>query len=548
MKNYFTLVLLLVRLTESYSHTLYNQLYDFNPNWEKHQSYVLADEAQHFNSDAAYVQAHLRNVIAILRNTSLDHDQFHQYTSRLQLIDILESYCDAGNFPINYQWMSRVPVFIDEHNTHCAVGYLLKETGYGKLAKEISYNNNYAWVEDIDNSALLEWQQKSGFTLEELKLIQGAYDFYLPNALELPNKYEVPQQPKCMTLYFEKKKIFGLKDKENIWCYGEGEKGILNGVWIQNYAKGIPWIKGYYENGNRTGQWQEYYPGTNKLCRTENWRDDELNGIRKRFDRSGELIEEILFKDGKAITKTNYDTRNAIKWIRKPLGDGLMETEVYTFEGVLIAHGNEKVYNPGNLLWFQNIELTALNSASITSREVISSPTLGRTNLFNEIPLVQYKKEGIWIFYKDELSNNSISQNPNNIETTLQNDFTYFGNQLFQSLQMFDEINLNWSLDKIQVIYNNDVVQHFYGYGDRDYVHLNIQYHNPNTPQVINIPSYHPSSRNRIVELKPMVKEFGRYNSHRQKVGIWKYSDELGRLNKREHIASPRKKEEIAMY
>ena len=539
MKNYLTLLLLLVGISESFSNTLYSQLCKFNPNWENHECLAPKEGIQQFNSDREYVQAHLKSVIAILRNTSLDYCQFDQYQSRLQLIEVLEAYRVAGNFPINYNWRSRVPVFIDAHNTHCAVGYLLKETGHEKLAKEIASNNNFAWVEDIKNPALLEWQKSSGFSLEELKLIQGAYDFYLPNALELPNKYEVPQQPKCMTLYFEKTKIFGFKDKENIWCYGEGKNGILNGVWKQNYAKGIPWIKGYYTNGKRTGQWEEYYPGTNQLCRTENWRDDELNGIRKRFNRSGELVEEILFKDGKAITKTNYDLKASLKWIRKPLDTGLMETEVYNFGGALIAEGKEKVHNPGNLLWFQNIELTALNTAAITSRNVVS-PAQTSARLFNQIPLVKYKKEGLWTYYKDTNPNNEDGNQRNNVKSSLKNHYAHFGKTLLPAIQMFEEIKLKQDLNSIQVVYENDIVQHLYGYGDRDYVHLNIQYHDLIIPQIINI----YGNKNRTPEMKPRVKEFGQYNKANQKIGNWKYINELDQIYKTEHYAKYRKKEE----
>jgi hypothetical protein len=44
--------------------------------------------------------------------------------------------------------------------------------------------------------------------------------------------------------------------------------------------------------------------------------------------------------------------------------------EVFNARGERIACGHETVYNPGNLLWFQSIEFTALNSASISARSV----------------------------------------------------------------------------------------------------------------------------------------------------------------------------------
>ena len=76
-----------------------------------------------------------------------------------------------------------------------------------------------------------------------------------------------------MVKYFNKKQP---KKKENVWLFGEGKNGKLHGRWIQNYRSGKPWIAGYFNHGQRSGQWKEYYQGTTKLCRTENWRNDKL--------------------------------------------------------------------------------------------------------------------------------------------------------------------------------------------------------------------------------------------------------------------------------
>ena len=42
---------------------------------------------------------------------------------------VLADYARQGRFPINYYRQERIPVFIDEHDTHCAVGYLMQHTG-----------------------------------------------------------------------------------------------------------------------------------------------------------------------------------------------------------------------------------------------------------------------------------------------------------------------------------------------------------------------------------------------------------------------------------
>jgi hypothetical protein len=131
---------------------------------------------------------------------------------------------------MNYYQREPIPVFIDEHGMHCAVGYLMMLTGEEEMAQRISKTDNYAWVKDIHDPARPAWQRASGLTVENLKLIQGAYDFYMPNALFLANRYETPQMPACTTAYFTGKKQKPVAKKEsNIW-FRRG-KGVLNGKW-----------------------------------------------------------------------------------------------------------------------------------------------------------------------------------------------------------------------------------------------------------------------------------------------------------------------------
>lgn len=499
-------------------------------------------------------------VIPILQANPVNHLKREQIASRLHLIEILDTYRLAGQFPINYHREERIPVFIDEHGTHCAVGYLMQKTGYENVAQRIAAADNYVWVKDIHHEQLPEWQKASGLSVEELKLIQGAYDFYMPNALTLPNRYETPQKPECILRYFDTKpkKISREAKDKYIWCYGEGKNGVLHGKWEQNYAVGIPWIVGYYDNGDRTGKWEEYYQGTKQLCRTENWRNDKLNGIRKRFDRSGQLIEEILFKDGKAVTKTNYDLQGSLRTIRTPsLDSNLVWTEIYTLGGALIASGHEKVHNPGNLLWFQNIELTVLNSASITSRSAsvsyqaksINSP-FSESNLYNSPPLVKYSKEGNWLYFKEY--NFQHDNNPRlSINQQFAQNYTHFGNDLYQSIKLYD-IKTKANYDSIRVKYNNNEVEDFYGFRKHNYTHIKIRYYDPATLSGmlnrIEIHGIYPYKKYYISgnEYTPpsVVKEIGQYNKKSQRIGEWKHYNTNGILYKTENYLVPWKEEE----
>ncbi len=557
MKKYATLLLIMLLAMHVYANDFYKQLCDFNYNWKKYTHYVQPEQKKHFNNDAVYVQTHLSHVIPILKSNPTFFLTHKQRVNRIKLIHLLEIYCEEGLFPVNNYREDRIPVFIDEYNTHCAVGHLLEKTGYENLAQRIARNNNYAWVKEIDDPDLLAWQKTSGLSLEELKLIQGAYDFYPVLDLHDPNKYEIPQKPEYMTLYFDRDKSSKTKEKK-IWCKGEGKDGILHGRWEQNYSETLPWIVGYFNKGKRTGQWKEYYQGTDKLCRTENWRNNLLNGVRKRFNKAGEIIEEILFKNGKAVTKTNYDLHQSLKFIRTPLDSSSVWTEVYTIGGSILGEGKERIHNPGNLMWFQNIELTALNTAAITSRElqkttnhrgrekqVYMNPESG-TGLYNAPPLVEYKKEGQWIYYKDYASK-MPRYHFKKYPSVIINHYPYIAQQNNQVMEHLKSYDLSETYDSIVVNYENNRIHNFYGYGENDFIHITIAYHIDRF-LTLDINSIIYGGRHSQYDFPsvsiPRIKMMGTYNQNNKRIGTWTYYDLSQQVYKTEKYLIPWKEEE----
>jgi hypothetical protein len=550
MKKYFTALVLGLLLQQVSAASLYEQLCTFNPNWKKYAARVPDGKAQDFRSDREYIQAHLGNVLTILRTNPVAQLKQSQYQSRIYLIGLLESYRAAGNFPLNYYRHERIPVFIDEHNTHCAVGFLMQQTGQEALARRIAATDNYVWVKDIHDAAVPDWQLASGFSMEELKLIQGAYDYYMPDALILPNKYEVPQKPACMIAYFEGQP----KTAKNIWLKGEGRNGFLHGRWEQKAAGGLPWIIGFYQSGKRSGKWSEYYQGTSHICRTENWRNDKLNGIRKRFDHEGRVIEEILFKDGKAVTKTNYDLGMGRTYVRKPLDSTLVWTEIFDAGGAMIAAGHEKIHNPGNLLWFQNIELTALNSVSISARSASLSngagnengvnsndPFVQRMNLYNAPPLVTYKKEGRWMYYREYKEQDLQAKLPMSGRDYLYRNYHQFSLG-WTNVDVLQEFTANFAYDSILAEYTGDQLENLYGYGSIEYLHLHVNYYEKDT-----LPDWSQLIHMYVgpqIEI-PRVREFGQYNEAHQQIGVWKHFDRQGRLYKTESFLIPRDEYEV---
>lgn len=535
---------------------LFDQLVAFNYNWTNYESRIGNANAPKINSETEYIQMHLTNVLEILKTNPTDQLNKLQLTSRTNLIGVLTEYRNEGLFPINYYKQERIPVFIDEHNTHCAVGYLLAETGHDDLAQSISKMDNYVWVKDLKLPEVLEWQKSSGFTLEELKLIQGAYDFYQPMAFTLPNRTEIPQKPEVVVRNFDGEKASSSKvsDLLSVWCYGEGKNGVLHGKWIQNYRENIPWIEGYYENGKRTGSWKEYYMGTSILCRTEHWRNDKLNGVRTRYDREGNVVERITFKDGEATKKINYDLRGGLEWIRIPIDSMTVRTEMYTSSGYLLAKGVENIYNPSGLLWFQNIELTALNTAAITARDgapeyVTSSsqnimqPSFLGPRSFQQPSLVQYLKIGEWTYY-NEYTADAYSTTANTTIEYLNRDFPHVGGEIFAGLKNIEFVAFASTFDSLTVSYDRNQITEVHAFNSEVQPRIAVVLSDQLLYGNVNLQSIYSSGLNYDRSSYRTISAIGPVDENGYRIGNWYHYDRYGRAIKVESYLQPWKPEE----
>ena len=56
--------------------------------------------------------------------------------------------------------------------------------------------------------------------------------------------------------------------------------------------------EGSYKEGQKDGEWIAYYPGGRMPAVVSQYKDGELNGTMKMYDRKGALLEEMDFKDG----------------------------------------------------------------------------------------------------------------------------------------------------------------------------------------------------------------------------------------------------------
>ncbi len=151
----------------------YEQLLEVNTQWKGKQNKI--EHSYIAFSEQELVQLHLINVVSYLKQQNTSHLTTQQVTQREMHIKTLEFYAKRGRFPLNHLRQERVPIFIDAQNTHCAVGYLMKESGHGKMAREIADQQLLFYLRDIEHPDLLSWQEASGLSLDELALIQPTY-------------------------------------------------------------------------------------------------------------------------------------------------------------------------------------------------------------------------------------------------------------------------------------------------------------------------------------------------------------------------------------
>lgn len=120
---------------------------------------------------------HLADVERYLRRANTRSLRPDQRRARLRNLDRLEAYWQNGVFPHNHVIGDRrTPVFIDEHGTLCAVGYLMVESGHEALARRIAKSRNLARLADLAaDPDLTVWLDQQGLDLSEAAMIQPTY-------------------------------------------------------------------------------------------------------------------------------------------------------------------------------------------------------------------------------------------------------------------------------------------------------------------------------------------------------------------------------------
>ena len=145
-------------------------------------------------SEDVAISVHLHEVVHTLRAETPADLSPDARRRRLGLLDALEGYAVAGDFPEHPPGPAprrvvvpprafvgadtlRAPVFVDDEGTHCAVGFLMALDAPA-LVDRVVQTANDAWVPDLKVPGVREWAAQNGFTVEELAWIQPSYDLW----------------------------------------------------------------------------------------------------------------------------------------------------------------------------------------------------------------------------------------------------------------------------------------------------------------------------------------------------------------------------------
>ncbi len=143
---------------------------------------VASRDASFAGRESARLHAHFARVLHQLEARDVSGWSATLQANRRHLIALLQDYDRAGRFPRNEGQLARfTPIFVDRHETRCAMAHLIERSGGGALVARIAATRNLATVRELAGDAELQrWLATSGLDVAEAALIQPQYDPLVP--------------------------------------------------------------------------------------------------------------------------------------------------------------------------------------------------------------------------------------------------------------------------------------------------------------------------------------------------------------------------------
>jgi len=121
------------------------------------------------------VRTHLAYVERRLRAADDAHLPSALREARRRNLDLLRAYWQAGVFPAGENPAGRQPTFIDDAGRRCAVAALVEAAAGTETVARINDRYRNAYIREMDDAALAAWIARSGFTSDEVAMIQPNY-------------------------------------------------------------------------------------------------------------------------------------------------------------------------------------------------------------------------------------------------------------------------------------------------------------------------------------------------------------------------------------
>jgi hypothetical protein len=216
------------------------------------------------------MHAHLAYARALLASHKVSDPALAK--KRAEILGYLDDYIAKGKTPSNEHVPWRTPVFIDEHGTICAVGYLIERSVGRALPEKIAAAHRYDYIEDIakDMPEVADWVAASGFTLEEIATIQPAYsapsiDAWLVWNLEAhhPEGAYDKHGWKGMFRHGQMEGEWTVADEESHVVVGRGTLHRGAGMWTSFRSDGTKLAEGKFARSVAHGPWKLFYPSGN---------------------------------------------------------------------------------------------------------------------------------------------------------------------------------------------------------------------------------------------------------------------------------------------
>jgi hypothetical protein len=245
----------------------------------------------HVDAEPLRMHSHFTHVRRWLTDRKATKPELEE--KRKEILGYFDEYIAKGTTPQNAHVPWRTPVFIDDHGTICAVGYLIEKTAGRPLAEKVAREHRYNVLEDIAAAMpeVRSWVEASGFTLEELASIQPGYTPVMTwdsgDLLDSP----VDFQPIELATSDKSGTFRSVYPNGSRLAEGPFQDKKPAGTWRFFHPSGNLAAQGSFSAGARDGEWKFFYDAKDPVVKAKgSFQNGVLIEDWKHYDSAGKLV------------------------------------------------------------------------------------------------------------------------------------------------------------------------------------------------------------------------------------------------------------------